>query len=89
MVKTISQKAARESLGSPEFFEGGVYVTKNGVSELFVQTANERDAELEERVLERQVHALLKLTMMAKQDVVHERTMTPDEALKKLRSSRK
>ncbi|CBJ79677.1 hypothetical protein XBJ2_170006 [Xenorhabdus bovienii str. Jollieti] len=61
MVKTISQKVARESLGFPEFFEGGVYVTKNGVSELFVQTANERDAELQERVLERQVHALLKL----------------------------
>ncbi|MDE9481512.1 hypothetical protein [Xenorhabdus bovienii] len=65
MVKTISQKVARESLGFPEFFEGGAYVTKNGVSELFVQTANERDAELQERVLERQVHALLKLTKIS------------------------
>ena len=28
MTTTMSQKAAREGLGSPDLFEGGVYVTK-------------------------------------------------------------
>ena len=39
MATTMSQKAAREGLGSPELFDGGVFVTKNGVAELFVQPA--------------------------------------------------
>jgi hypothetical protein len=38
----MSQKSAREGLGNPELFQGGVYVTKNGLAELFVQTAEER-----------------------------------------------
>jgi hypothetical protein len=45
----MSQKSAREGLGNPELFQGGVYVTKNGLAELFVQTAEEREAELRER----------------------------------------
>lgn len=28
MATTMSQKAAREGLGSPELFDGGVFVTK-------------------------------------------------------------
>lgn len=46
---TISQKSAREMLGTPQNFRGGVYVTKNGAAELFIQTAEEREAELVER----------------------------------------
>ena len=30
VVKAMSQRAAREALGTPEQFNGGVYVTKNG-----------------------------------------------------------
>ncbi|MBD3707506.1 hypothetical protein IE983_23800 [Enterobacter hormaechei] len=58
---TISQKSAREMLGTPEQFRGGVYVTKNGAAELFIQTAEERDAELAERYQQQQVNAMLKL----------------------------
>ncbi|MDN8683074.1 hypothetical protein Q0M91_14750, partial [Staphylococcus aureus] len=58
---TMSQKLAREGLGNPELFQGGVYITKNGQAELFVQTAEERQLELQEREKERQSNALLKL----------------------------
>lgn len=89
MTTTMSQKAAREGLGSPELFEGGVYVTKNGVAELFVQTAAEREAEIRERNLERQSNALLKLTMMAKQEIKNQRGLLPEETLQRLRDARK
>ncbi|UNK63824.1 hypothetical protein [Buttiauxella ferragutiae] len=45
MPNTMSQKTAREGLSNPELFEGGVFVTRNGVAELFVQTAAERQLE--------------------------------------------
>ncbi|ANM78177.1 hypothetical protein SENE111051_18920 [Serratia nematodiphila] len=89
MTTTMSQKAAREGLGSPDLFEGGVYVTKNGVAELFVQTAAEREAEIRERNLERQSNALLKLTMMAKQEIKNQRGLLPEETLQRLRDARK
>ena len=85
MTTTMSQKAAREGLGSPDLFEGGVYVTKNGVAELFVQTAAEREAEIRER----QSNALLKLTMMAKQEIKNQRGLSPEETLQRLRDARK
>lgn len=83
----MSQKAAREGLGNPELFKGGVFVTKNGQSELFIQTSVEREIELKER--ERQANALLKLVMAAKDDVKNKRTSSPEEALEKLRAARK
>lgn len=83
----MSQKAAREGLGNPELFKGGVFVTKNGQSELFIQTSVEREIELKER--ERQANALLKLVMAAKDDVNNKRTLSPEEALEKLRAARK
>ncbi|HFZ1935388.1 hypothetical protein I5N09_18260 [Serratia marcescens] len=89
MTTTMSQKAAREGLGSPDLFEGGVYVTKNGVAELFVQTAAEREAEIRERNLERQSNALLKLTMMAKQEIKNQRGLSLEETLQRLRDARK
>lgn len=89
MTTTMSQKAAREGLGSPDLFEGGVYVTKNGVAELFVQTAAEREAEIRERNLERQSNALLKLTMMAKQEIKNHRGLSPEETLQRLSDARK
>lgn len=88
MTTTISQKAAREMLGTPENFSGGVLVTKNGVAELFIQTAAEREEELVARSMERQSNALLKLTMLAKQDVDNQRVMTPEEALRRRKEAR-
>lgn len=83
----MSQKAAREGLGNPELFKGSVFVTKNGQSELFIQTSVEREIELKER--ERQANALLKLVMAAKDDVKNKRILSPEEALEKLRAARK
>ncbi len=88
MTATMSQKAAREGLGNPELFHGGVYVTKNGMAELFVQTAEEREAELRDREIERQSTALLMLVMSAKQDVKQGRSMSTSEALRRLREAR-
>lgn len=64
---TISQKSAREMLGSPEQFRGGVFVTKNGSAELFIQTAEEREAELAERY-QQQVNAMLKPVNLSQHD---------------------
>lgn len=88
MSNTMSQKAAREGLGNPELFKGGVFVTKNGQSELFIQTSEEREIELKERERERQANAL-KLVMAAKDDVKNKRILSPEEALEKLRAARK
>ncbi|WP_109374381.1 hypothetical protein [Proteus genomosp. 6] len=85
---TMSQKLAREGLGNPELFQGGVYITKNGQAELFVQTAEERQLELQEREKERQSNALLKLVMIAKEDIANEQIMSPEDVKRKLRGSR-
>lgn len=87
MKPTMSQKTVRENLSNLELFTGGVYVTKNGVAELFVQTAVEREAELAEMARERQLNALGKILLRAKQDIVSERRMTPEEAIRRLRAS--
>ncbi|MHA7846885.1 hypothetical protein [Serratia sp. D1N4] len=89
MSNTMSQRAAREGLGSPELFEGGVYITKNGVAELFVQTAAEREAEIRAQELERQANALLKFAMLAKQDIHHGHGLSVEETRQKLREARK
>lgn len=86
---TMSQKAARDGLGSPDLFRGGVLVTKNGTAELFIQTAEERVEELATRERERQTTALVRLVMLAKQDIDNGRTMSPDDALQRLRDARK
>ncbi|MDK2377908.1 hypothetical protein [Serratia fonticola] len=86
--KTLSQQATRESLGSPDSFKGGVWVTKNGTAELFVQTALERQEELAAWEQEQQTHALLKLVLKSKQEVAEGKVLTPDEALKRLRATR-
>jgi len=86
---TMSQKAARDGLGSPDLFRGGVLVTKNGTAELFIQTAEERAEELALRESERQTTALVRLVMLAKQDIEGGRTMSPEEALRRMRDARK
>ena len=86
---TMSQKAARDGLGSPDLFKGGVFVTKNGTAELFIQTAAEREEELAQREYERQTSALVRLVMLAKQDVDNGRTMSCEEVLKRLQDARK
>ncbi|WP_345882256.1 hypothetical protein [Shewanella algae] len=87
-ISTMSQKTARDSLGSIGKFEGGVFVTRNGVAELFVQTAAEREEEMNELRMERQTNALLKLAMLAKQDIRNNRKVSPEEALRRLRNAR-
>jgi len=89
MTQTMSQKLARDSLGNAQTFEGGMYVTKNGVAELFIQTAAERQAELREIEQERNINALFKLTMIAKKEISEGKGMTPEEALERLRAARK
>ncbi|MNR55690.1 hypothetical protein D3C85_1761150 [compost metagenome] len=44
-------------------------MTKNGAAELFIQTAEERDAELAERNQQQQVNAMLKLVSLSQHDV--------------------
>ena len=85
----MSQTLARDSLGNAETFAGGVYVTKNGVAELFIQTAAERDAELREMKEERNINALFKLATLAKKEIEEGKGMTPEEARRKLREARK
>ncbi|WON75555.1 hypothetical protein [Serratia sp. UGAL515B_01] len=89
MTQTISQKLARDSLGNAQTFQGGVYVTKNGVAELFIQTAAERQAELREIEHERNINALFKLAMMAKKEITDGKGMTPEDVLGRLRAARK
>lgn len=55
---TISQKSAREVLGTPEQFRGGDYITINGTTELFIQAADE--PELAERHPHMETAAVLK-----------------------------
>lgn len=55
----ISQKTARESLGTPVLFRGVVCVTKNGSPSLFIMTASERAEELALLELERAQFARL------------------------------
>ena len=87
--RSISQKAARDSIGNPELFSGGAYVTRNGVAQLFMQPVEEREAELALQEAERQTNALVKMALMAKSDAENGRTMSVDDALEKLRSARK
>ncbi|AVG78912.1 MULTISPECIES: hypothetical protein [Pantoea] len=88
MSQTMSQKLARDSLGNAGTFEGGVYVTKNGVAELFIQTAAERQAELKELEQERNINALFKLAMQAKKEITDGKGMTPEDVLGRLRAAR-
>ena len=44
---------------------------------------------MRERHLERQSNALLKLVMLAKQDIKNQQGMSPEETLRKLRAARK
>jgi hypothetical protein len=88
MTQTMSQKLARDSLGNAETFEGGIYVTKNGVAELFIQTAAEREAEVREMQQDRNINALFKLAMQAKKEIAEGKGMTPEDVLGKLRAAR-
>ncbi|MCC5826372.1 hypothetical protein [Alkalimonas sp.] len=85
----MSQKRAREALGAPDTFRGGCYVTRNGVAELFIQTADERAEELAAQERERQSMALLKLAMLAEQDIRQGDTLSAEQALQQLRAARR
>ena len=79
--QAMSQRSAKDNLGNPDMFKGGAIITRNGHAELFIQTAKER--ENEERLMheQQQAIALVKLAVMAKQDVENGDTYTPEEAL--------
>ncbi|AWK40575.1 MULTISPECIES: hypothetical protein [Photorhabdus] len=87
-MNTISQKKARDLLSNPKHFEGGVFITKNGISELFIQPMAERERELAERGVERQAIALLKIAMLSKKDTIEGRKMTLEEALRRRKERR-
>lgn len=88
MPTTISQKAARDLLGTPEYFEGGVFVSRNGKAELFIQTASEREAELARRAEDEQINAMLKLVALSQKDVGNDDVMTAEELLAERKASR-
>ncbi|WP_393935499.1 hypothetical protein [Aeromonas rivipollensis] len=87
-VKTISLRAAREALGTPKSFSGGLYVTKNGVPELFITTAADRAQELAQLQQECEHKALTKLVSIATQDIVFGKTYSLEETLTRLREAR-
>lgn len=84
---TISQKSAREMLGTPEQFKGGVYVTKNGVAELFIQTAEEREAEMDALNQQQQVNAMLKLVNLSQHDYEQGRQSSARDLLARRRAA--
>lgn len=86
-VKTISLRAAREALGTPKSFSGGLYVTKNGVPELFITTAD-RAQELAQLQQECEHKALTKLVSIATHDIVFGKTYSLEETLTRLREAR-
>lgn len=75
-------------LGTPEQFRGGVYITKNGTTELFVQTADEREAELAERHLHTETAAMLKLVGLSQRDYEEDRFSSGRDALARKRAAR-
>lgn len=86
--KSLSQKATKLGLATPETFRGGVWVTRNGDAELFVQTAEERQEELETLEQQRQSYALLRLVLLAKQDIAEDRYSSVSEVKMRLRAAR-
>lgn len=54
-MKILPQSKVRTMIGTPEKFTGGVYMTTNGSTTLFIQTAQERAQELVERVQENDI----------------------------------
>lgn len=62
---------------------------KTDVSELFIQTAAERQAEIREIEQERNINALFKLALQAKKEVADGKGMTPEDVLGRLRAARK
>lgn len=42
MTKTMSFKIARKKLSDTNAFEGGVFVTEDGISKLYIETAKDR-----------------------------------------------
>lgn len=75
-------------LGTPELFKGGVYITKNGTTELFIQTADEREAELAERHLHMETAAMLKLVGLSQRDYEEGRFSSGRDALARRRAAR-
>lgn len=87
--QTMPQNLARDSLGNAAAFEGGVYVTKNGISELFIQTAAERQAEIRASEQERNINTLFRLALQAIKEIADGKGMTSEDVLGRLRAARK
>ena len=79
--QAMSQRSAKDNLGNPEMFKGGTIITRNGHAELFIQTAKEREDEEHLIYQQQQAIALVKLAVMAKQDVDNGETFTAEQTL--------
>lgn len=86
--KSLSQKATKLNLTTPEVFRGGVWVTRNGDAELFVQTAEERQEELASLEQQRQAYALLRFALLAKQDIAEGRVSSVEEVRSRMKAAR-
>lgn len=79
-----SQSTVRDNIGNKDFFSGGVFMTTNGKSTLFIMTAEERRAEVMANSSPEE-KALIKLTEIAMQDSSDRKTYSLEEALQKFR----
>ena len=80
----MSVSTARNMLGNPEAFTGGVFATVNGVDSLYICTAEERKAELEERARDAQLLKEISSTIRGLNDVVEGRVLTPEQVRERL-----
>jgi len=62
---------------------------QNGVSKLFMQTSESGETDVQTQAIELHANALLKFSMLAKQEILQGRGMSVKEARQKLRDARK
>ena len=72
----MTVSTTRNMLGNPEAFTGGVFATVNDVDSLYICTAEERKAELEERAHTAQLLKEISSTIRGLNDVVEGRLNT-------------
>lgn len=79
-----SQSTVRDNLANKDFFSGGVFMTTNGKSTLFIMTAEERRAEIMSNASPEE-KALIKLTETAMLDSSNKKTYSVEDAIQKIR----
>ncbi len=81
-----SQSTVRDNIGNKDFFSGGVFMTTNGKSTLFIMTAEERMAEVMANSSPEE-KALMKLTEISARDISDKKTYSAEEVIQKMRDS--